>query len=52
MVGHFKEQMAPTILAKGGLGKFKPFEGETYVQGASDELLDEQPELPEVDYDH
>jgi hypothetical protein len=51
-VNHYGEQIASNTLKKAGMTKFKLFEGETAVDGASDELLGEQPAVPAMDFPH
>jgi hypothetical protein len=50
-VVHYNEDLGRSILAKAGLGKFKAFQDEKYVRGASDAVLSKQPELSKVTLD-
>jgi hypothetical protein len=48
-VNHYGEQIASNTFNKAGMTKFKLFEDETAVDGASDKLLGEQPAAPAMD---
>jgi hypothetical protein len=50
-VAHYNEDLGRSILAKAGIRKFKAFQDEKYVRGASDAVLGKQPELPKVNFD-